>query len=139
MDWRLIALLWTLVMAGCASNDHVYKLYGGAPRPDAELATIRLADAMAARIGERSVDRSDYAVVKVLPGPQHISWQCLHGVSVMIEPTGFATGAGAADLNLAAGHVYALRCDRTTGPGYETYQWIVDETAGRRVAGEKKP
>lgn len=136
----ILTLVLTPVIAGCASsNEYAYKLYGGAPRPDAEVATIRLADAAAARVDDRDVSQANYGYVKVLPGPHQLAWQCVYGVSVMIEPTGFATGEGSAGIELRAGHVYALRCDRTTGPGYETYQWIVDETAGQLVAGEKKP
>ena len=136
----ILTLVLTLVIAGCASsNQYVYKLYGGTPRLDTEVATIRLADAAAAQVDDRNVSQANYGFVKVLPGPHHLAWQCVYGVSVMIEPTGFATGEGSAGIELQAGHVYALRCDRTTGPGYETYQWIVDETAGQLVAGEKKP
>jgi hypothetical protein len=136
----ILTLVVASAIAGCASSsDYVYKLYGGALRPDAEVATIRLADAAAARVDDRNVSQANYGSVKVLPGAHHLAWECVYGVSVMIEPTGFATGQGSAGIELQAGHEYALRCDRTTGPGYETYQWIVDESVGRLVAGEKKP
>ena len=136
----ILTLVVTTVIAGCASsNDFIYKLYGGAPLPNTEVATIRLADVAAARIDDRDVSQANYGYVRVLPGAHHLAWQCVYGVSVMIAPTGFATGEGSAGIELQAGHVYALRCDRTTGPGYETYQWIVDETACQLVAGEKKP
>ena len=57
----------------------------------------------------------------------------------MIEPSGFATGANSADVeSMLAGHAYSLHCDRT-GYGYQTYQWIRDDTEGRIVAGQMKP
>lgn len=126
-------------LAACAGPEFVYKMYPGPVRPAAELAVIELADAGEARIGPRTVKRSDYARVHVLPGPWHLDWSCLYGVSVTIEPTGFAESASSADVDLEAGHVYSLHCDRTTGPGYETFQWVRDDTAGRIVGGRPKP
>lgn len=147
--WRLVArrptrgpvLLAVLALVGCATDGpgNVYKIYGGPPRPDTELAVIVLGDAMEARIGLRKVAHSDYSRVQLLPGPVQVAWQCLYGVSVMIEPSGFATSEGSSTVDLKAGHVYSLHCDRTTGPGYQTYQWMRDDTAGEVVAGARKP
>jgi hypothetical protein len=132
-------ILAFLGVTGCASQEYVYKIYGGPARSDAEIAVVNLDDAMGAVIAERKVAHSDYARVQLLPGTYPIYWECLYGVSVMIEPSGFATGAESAEVALEAGHVYSLHCDRTTGYGYQTYQWIRDDTVGRIVAGEKKP
>jgi hypothetical protein len=126
-------------VAACAAPDFTYKMYPGPVRPLADVAVIELADAQEAQVGARKVRRSDYARVHVLPGPWHVRWTCLYGVSVMIEPTGFAGSASASDVELEAGHTYSLHCDRTTGPGYETFQWMRDDTAGRILAGAPKP
>lgn len=126
--------------ASCASTDqHVYKMYGGAPRPDAELAVINIGDAMGVMVGSRKVSHFDYSSIQLLPGRYPTYWECEYGVSVMIEPSGFATGAQSAEVELQAGHVYSLHCDRTTGYGYRTYQWITDDTEHRMIAGQQKP
>lgn len=137
--WSVLPVVLALV--GCATDgpENVYRIYGGPPRPDTELAVIVLGDAMEARIGPRKVAHSDYSRVQLLPGPVQVAWQCLYGVSVMIEPSGFATSEGSSTVDLKAGHVYSLHCDRTTGPGYQTYQWMRDDTAGEVVAGARKP
>jgi hypothetical protein len=127
-------------VASCATSEvHVYKMYGGPPRPDAELAIVDIGDAMGVMVGTRKVARYDYSKIQLLPGTYPLYWECEYGVSVMIEPTGFATGSASADVELQAGHVYSLHCDRTTGYGYRTYQWIRDDTEGRIVAGQTKP
>jgi hypothetical protein len=83
------------IFAGsCSTTEHVYKMYGGAPRADADISVIGLHD---------------------------------------------ATGARSADVERRAGHKYSLHCDRTTGYGYQTFQWISDDTEGRIVAGKNKP
>jgi hypothetical protein len=57
----------------------------------------------------------------------------------MIEPGGFATGCNEALVTLAAGHIYTLKADRTTGPGYRMFFWIQDETSGESISGKPKP
>lgn len=130
-------------LLGCASSrastEYIYKLYGGPARPEHEVATINLNDAARATIGERSVARTDYSRAQILPGAYPINWVCVHGASVLVEPSGFISASASADVELQAGHVYSLHCARTYGRGYRTYQWLVDDTADVIVAGEKKP
>jgi hypothetical protein len=135
-----VVLVTAVLCAGsCTTTEYAYKMYGGPERPDADLSVIDLADAAGVMVGNRKVARSDYSKVRLLPGTYPVYWECLYGVSVMIEPSGFATGAKSADVDLRAGHVYSLHCDRTTGYGYQMYQWIRDDTEGRIVAGQEKP
>ncbi len=128
-----------MLFTSCSTTPHAYKLYGGPQRADADISVIELHDAVGVMIGTRKVAQSDYSSVRLLPGTYPVYWECLYGVSVMIEPSGFATGARSADVELLAGHAYSLHCDRTTGYGYQMYQWISDDTEGRIVAGKKKP
>ncbi len=104
-----------------------------------EVATVSLGDAVGAMVGPRTVSRSDYGTLTLLPGTYAIRWGCIYGVSVMIEPTGFAGGEGSGEILLEAGHHYSMHCDRTTGYGYETFQWLKDDTTGQVVAGSRKP
>lgn len=137
------ALLVTLLLLptiGCSDTVHVYKMYGGPQRPDAELAIVTLGDSTtAAVVGERKVSRSNYSQLALRPGAYTIRWACLYGVSVMVEPSGWATGEASGEVLLEAGHRYTTHCDRTTGPGYETFQWLKDDTTGTVVAGARKP
>jgi hypothetical protein len=128
-----------ICLTACSTPQYVYKMYGGSQRPDAEISVIDLGDAVGVKVGDRKVAHSDYSRIQLLPGTYPVYWECLYGVSVMIEPSGFATGARAADVELRAGHVYSLHCDRTTGYGYQTFQWVWDDTEDRLVAGRKKP
>ena len=128
-----------IASTSCSTTQYAYKMYGGPQRVDAEIAVIELHDAVGVMIGARKVAQSDYSSVQLLPGTYPVYWECWYGVSVMIEPSGFATGARSADVKLLAGHVYSLHCDRTTGYGYRLYQWIRDDTEGRIVAGQDKP
>jgi len=128
-----------IASTSCSTTQYTYKMYGGPQRPQSELSVIDLHDAVGVMIGTRKVAHSDYSIIQLLPGRYPVYWECLYGVSVMIEPSGFATGARSADVELLAGHVYSLHCDRTTGYGYRMYQWISDDTEGRIVAGQDKP
>jgi hypothetical protein len=131
----LVGALFACVTAAHES----YKLYPGPARPLSEIAVVRLADASVAEFDGREAMAGDWFAVHLLPGLHTIRWQGLFGVSVMIEPSGFATGQDSADVKLEAGHVYALRAARTVGSGYEMYFWILDETTGEVIAGVPKP
>ena len=136
----LLAAFLLHLATACSDTVYVYKMYGGPVRSDAELAIITLGDSTtAAVVDERKVSRSDYSELALLPGPYTIRWACLYGVSVMVEPSGWASGEGSAEVDLQAGHRYTTHCDRTTGPGYETFQWLKDDTTGLVVAGARKP
>ena len=138
----LVVLGLTALLATCASGPretHAYKLYPGPTRPAAELAIVRMGDAGRAEFDGRAASSRDWTEVHLLPGEHKIRWQSEFGVSVMIEPSGFATGGNAARVTLAAGHIYSLRADRTTGRGYRIYLWIRDETTRETIAGEPKP
>jgi hypothetical protein len=74
-----------------------------------------------------------------MPGEHTIKWQTEFSVSVLVEPSGWATGGEQADVTLVAGHVYTLKADRTTGPGYRMFFWIRDDTAQQVIAGTRKP
>lgn len=128
-----------LLLACAALPDLPYKLYPGPVRPDSELAIVRLGDAGAAKFDGRIAARGDWSEVLLLPGEHLIEWQTEFGVSVLVEPSGFATGGNEAKVMLLAGHVYTLRADRTTGPGYRMFFWIHDDTTQQVIAGTPKP
>lgn len=131
----MLGLLWS-----CASTDDiVYKLYPGPERPATEIVTLKLGNASEVIIDGMKVDRSDYGSVTLLPGRHLIRWNTWFGVSVLVEPSGFATRTAGHGVELKAGHVYILKADRTTGHGYRTYLWIEDADSGEVIAGTKKP
>jgi hypothetical protein len=139
---RAVALYVSgVIVLSCATTlpEASYKLYPGPARPDSDIVIVRLGDAGAAEFDGRVAVRSDWSEVRTLPGEHTIRWQTEFGVSVLVEPSGFATGGNEARVVLAAGHVYTLRAARTTGPGYRMYFWIRDDTTQQVVAGEPKP
>ena len=138
----LAVLALTGLLAACASGPRetqAYKLYPGPVRPATELAIVQMGDAERAEFDGRVASGRDWTEVHLLPGEHRIRWQTEFGVSVMVEPSGFATGGNDVRVTLAAGHVYALKADRTTGPGYRMFFWIRDETTREVIAGEAKP
>jgi len=130
-----LELLWS-----CASTDDiVYKLYPGPERPATEIVTLQLGNASEVIIDGMKVDRSDYDNVTLLPGPHEIRWSTWFGVSVLVDPSGFATRKSDQVVELKAGHTYILKADRTHGQGYRAYLWIEDADSGKVIAGTKKP
>jgi hypothetical protein len=85
------------------------------------------------------VEATKFCAVKLHPGVHRIKWISTFGVSVMVEPAGYATYVTTSKVALEAGHIYELQADRTTGSGYKVYLWIEDITTGRIVDGKKKP
>ena len=137
----LLAAL-VVVLSGCAMSPtvtHAYKLYPGPERPPAEIAIVRMGDAMAARFDGRPVSRADWREVQLLPGPHDIEWYTEFVASVMVAPAGFIPGSAAERLTLEPGHTYVLRAGRTHGWSIERYFWIVDDTTRQVVAGTPVP
>ena len=80
-----LALAGTL-LASCSTVEYTYKMYGGPPRPPQDLAVLSLGDVVGVMIDGRKIARSDYSRVELLPGRYPVYWECVYGVSVMIEP-----------------------------------------------------
>lgn len=134
------AFIVLIFLSGCATHDGMaYKLYPGQVKPKSEVATLELFNASSAVIDGLHVSHGDYAKVHLLPGRHHVEWTSDHVVSVLIESSGFAQQESQNDVLFEAGHIYRLRSDRTTGPGYSIYHWIEDITTDSVVAGHKKP
>lgn len=136
------ALLLLLILSGCAAGSPkgIYRAHYGVEPPESELATLDLGAAYELIIDDRYyVSRGEYGTVKLPAGNHRMQWSTWFGVSVMVEPSGYAAFGIVSDVSLEAGHTYKLCADRTTGHGYRVYHWIEDRTAGRIVYGEKKP
>jgi len=132
----------SLVLFACATAPREplpYKLYPGPLRPAAELAIVKFGDAQFVAFDGRPTSHADWTEVHLLAGAHEIEWQAEFGVSVMVEPGGWARGGRKVDVTLEGGHAYVLRADRTTGYGYRMYFWIEEEASGRVVAGERRP
>jgi hypothetical protein len=135
----VVAVAWLAVLAaGCASTGagHVYKLYPGEVRSTDQVAIIQM-DVAGASVGGMPVRSADWAEIHVLPGRHLVRWSNEFGASVMVVPSGSIGAVARAEVDLEAGHVYALRGAR--GGGAKIYLWIHDTTSGRVVAGQEKP
>jgi hypothetical protein len=135
-------LLLFLFFSGCAASSpkETYRAYYDAEPPESELATLDLGAAYEAIIDDSYyVSQEKYGNVKLPAGVHRIRWNTVFGVSVMVEPAGYAGFEIFSDVTLEAGHTYRIFADRTTGIGYKVYYWIKDMTSGRIVCGEKKP
>lgn len=138
----LMMLALVTLPTACTSGPKVtqaYKLYPGPVRPAAGFAIVRMGDAGGAEFDGRGVSASDWTEVHLLPGAHRIRWHTEFGVSAMVDPAMFVTGGDEASVTLEPGHVYSLRADRTTGPGYRMFFWITDDTTRKVVAGTPKP
>lgn len=134
-------MIFIFVVTSCGlTNHHVYKLYPGPVQLDSEVATLEFGSGVfEVTIDGMKVNRSDYRVIKLLPGEHALQWGAVFIVSVMIDADGFGQTETSGAVLLKADHTYTLHRDRTTGHGYEMYLWITDDTTGEIVAGEKKP
>ncbi len=135
------ALLLLLILAGCAAAPKgVYRAFYGVEPAESDLVTLELGAAYEMIIDDRYyVSGRKYATVKLPAGTHRLRWSTWFGVSVMVEPSGYAAFDNASEITLEDGHTYRFCADRTTGHGYRVYQWIEDKTTGRIVQGEKKP
>jgi len=136
------ALLLLSILSGCAPGNPkgVYRAHYGVEPPDSELATLDMGAASELIIDDRYyVSRGKYDTVKLPAGNHRIKWSTWFGVSVMVEPSGYAAFDIASEVSLEAGHTYKFCADRTTGHGYRVYHWIEDRTTGKILYGEKKP
>jgi hypothetical protein len=95
-----------------------------------------LGDASWAKIEYLYAARPRYDRIELPPGVYSIEWGRVFLVSVLVDARGFAEHGTRATVTLQADHLYRLHADRTTGPGYRTFFWIVDTTEQRVVAGQ---
>jgi hypothetical protein len=130
------------ILLGCAdvSSKGVYRGYSGVEPAESEFAVLDLGTADEAIIDDTyHVSRRKYSTAKLLAGVHKIKWTASFGVSVLIEPSGYAAFGVISNVNFEAGHVYKFSQDRTTGRGYKVFFWIEDMTSGKIVWGTKKP
>lgn len=134
-------MILLLLVTSCSySNQHVYKLYPGPERPDSDVVTLQFGPGVfEVIIDGMKVSRADYQQIKLIQGEHQINWGAEYFISVLIDADGFDQATTAHKALLIAGHTYTLNRDRTTGPGYEMYLWMTDDTTGKVVAGEIKP
>lgn len=124
------------LLAACVTQEYTYKYYRGPARPEAEVATIALANAVAVRINGQEVNYRDYTHVVLLSGHYRLGWRCL---SIVHRGVFDEFEHPEVEVQLVPGHRYSLRCARTTGEGSRTFQWVWDDTESRLVAGKNKP
>lgn len=137
-----LVLILVIVCAGCAGRTpDVYYGYLGEARTDAEVAIVRGVTAALHEIDGKQLKHSDpdkyYREARIPPGPHTVTLHRWFGVSVLVVPKGYVEAVSTFSINLEPGHVYELHGDRTTGPGFRVYLWIVDATTGKVVAGQK--
>jgi hypothetical protein len=134
-----IAFALVLASAACATVPReTFRGYAGAERPVDSVAIVDLGDASWVKIGYLYAAPPKYNRIALPPGVYPIEWGTVFLVSVMVDARGFAPHGTRMTVTLEAGHVYRLRADRTTGPGYKVFLWIVDVTDQRVVAGQPK-
>lgn len=130
------------ILLGCTADASkgVFRGYFGIEPPESRLAILDLGAASEVIIDDMYyVSQAKHSTVKLLAGVHRIQWASTFGVSVMVEPAGYASFGIISKVHLEAGHTYRLSADRTTGHGYRVFMWIEDMTTGKIVHGEKKP
>ena len=141
------AFIWMPVILamfiGCAA-DHPKKVYRvpsyGLELPKSSLAELDMGTACEVVIDDMHyVSAAKYRSVTLAAGVHGIRWTVVFGVSVMVDPSGYAGYEALSNVNFEAGHHYKLSADRTTGQGCRVFFWIEDMTAKKVVYGEKKP
>jgi hypothetical protein len=135
----MLALIFSCLLGCGTPTTATYKLYPGPTRPVSEIAILELYNASSIVVDGMRVSHGDYSSVHLSPGGHNIQWTSVHGVSVLVESSGFAQGQSSHIVTLEKGHRYRLRSDRTTGHGYVIYHWIEDTDTGEVLGGHKKP
>lgn len=136
------ALILLALLTGCASSPPraVYRAHFGTEPSESEVATLDLGEAAEAIIDDMYyVSRTRHDAVKLASGEHRIQWTSTFGVSVLVEPAGYASFGIVSKVRLEAGRTYRLSADRTTGHGYRVYLWIEDTATGQVIHGTKKP
>ena len=118
----VVFTLVLLVLTGCGalSTGGIYRAYVGLEPTESELATLELGAAQEAIIDDRYyVSRAKYPSVKLVPGLHKITWETAFGVSVMVDPKGYAAFGIVSRVTFEPGHVYRLSGFYRRGFGIE--------------------
>ncbi|MFC1824847.1 tetratricopeptide repeat protein [Thermodesulfobacteriota bacterium] len=137
----ILCLPQLFILYGCTTrSDAIFKGYAGPIQPEKNIAIVRLGDRVDwIRVENIHIEHKKFGIIMLLPGTYSIEWGTTFGVSMFIKLSGKDERNWKETFNLKAGHIYSVHTDRTTGPGYRVFSWVIDETEKVKIWGVKKP
>lgn len=126
-----IVLPVLLLLAACAEKgDNVYRTWVGPDRPNMAIVTLRLGDDVRdVTIRERTLARSDYGTILLVPGEHMLYERDDASIVITISPVLINTEQARARGELILGHTYILHAGKSKASG-ERALWIEDARSG---------
>jgi hypothetical protein len=126
-----IALPGLLLLSACAEKgDGVYRSWVGPDKPNMAIVTLQLGeDVRDVTIRERTLARSDYGTILLVPGQYTLRERDEASIGITIRPVLINTEQARANGELILGHTYVLHAGKSKESG-ERALWIEDARSG---------
>jgi len=128
---RLLAVLGLALLAGCAEKgEQVYKTWVGPDRSSMAIVTLQLGtDVKDVTIRDRSLPRSEYGVIQLVPGKYTLTEKDGITIGITIRPLLIDAETARAHGELILGHTYTLHAGKSKSKGGRAL-WIEDARSG---------
>ncbi len=126
-----IVLPVLLLLAACAEKgDNVYRSWVGPDRSNMAIVTLHLGeDVRDVTIRERTLPRSEYGTILLVPGQYTLHERDNAGIVITIRPVLVNAEQARANNELILGHTYILNAGKSKETG-ERALWIEDARSG---------
>lgn len=120
-----------LLLVACEEKgDNVYRTWVGPDRPNMAIVTLQLGDDVRdVTIRERSLPRSEYGTILLVPGKYTLHEQDGASIGITIRPALVSTEKARASGELMLGHTYTLHAGKSKESG-DRALWIEDARSG---------
>lgn len=120
-----------LLLAGCAEKgDNVYRTWVGPDRSNMAIVTLELGDDVRdVTLRERTLPRSDYGTILLLPGHYVLQEKDGPSIAITINPVLVSVERARANGELILGHTYTLQAGKSKESG-DRALWIEDARSG---------
>ena len=129
--YTAIALPGLLLLSACAERgDGVYRSWVGPDKPNMAIVTLQLGeDVRDVTIRERTLARSDYGTILLLPGHYMLQEQDDTSIAITVSPVLVSLERARANGELILGHTYTLQAGKSKESGQRAL-WIEDARSG---------
>jgi hypothetical protein len=129
--YTAIALPGLLLLSACAEKgDGVYRSWVGPDKPNMAIVTLQLGeDVRDVTIRERTLARSDYGTILLLPGHYMLQEQDDTSIAITVSPVLVSLERARANGELILGHTYTLQAGKSKESGQRAL-WIEDARSG---------
>ena len=120
-----------LLLSACAEKgDGVYRSWVGPDKPNMAIVTLQLGeDVRDVTVRERTLARSDYGTILLLPGHYMLQEQDDTSIAITVSPVLVSLERARANGELILGHTYTLQAGKSKESGQRAL-WIEDARSG---------